>query len=377
MAIRQASRGGFIPLLVLLALLPGSVRTQPLLPTLITDLPPLLNEVSGMLRIGSDTWVILDSGNDHALYRISEENGNVLQQVTLSNATNVDWEAISSDGAHVYIADVGNNAGSRTDLRIYRFPTGQLSQDVTAITVDTIRFHYTDQVEFAPAPDNTHWDCEALVAVDDSLFLFTKDWIDGQTHMYALPAVPGEHVAVRRGTFNVQGLVTDAAYDATTGKLVVLGHTEAATAPFLWVLRRFVGHGFFNGQHVQHPLQIGPLQAEAIAWIAPGEVCIANEWAPDQAPAIWAVEVPMGLLDGQASERIGHTFPIPADRQVHVDGADPAGRSRIYELNGALLAEPIVSGSGDIDLPYLAPGEYVLELKVRSETCRVPLVISH
>ena len=62
-----------------------------------------------MLRIGSDTWVILDSGNDHALYRISEENGDVLQQVTLSNATNVDWEAISSDGNHVYVADVGNN----------------------------------------------------------------------------------------------------------------------------------------------------------------------------------------------------------------------------------------------------------------------------
>jgi hypothetical protein len=54
------------------------VRAQPLLPNLITELPPLLNEVSGMLRIGSDTWVILDSGNDNALYRISEENGDVL-----------------------------------------------------------------------------------------------------------------------------------------------------------------------------------------------------------------------------------------------------------------------------------------------------------
>lgn len=377
MAVRQASPGMLIPLVVLLALLPGVVHTQPLLPILITELPPLLNEVSGMLRIGSETWVILDSGNDHALYRISEETGEVQQQVTLSNASNVDWEAISSDGAHVYVADVGNNAGSRTDLRIYRFPVEQLSHDVTAITVDTIRFHYTDQVEFTPAPDNTQWDCEALVALDDSLFLFTKDWIDGQTHMYALPAMPGDRVALRRATFNVQGLVTDAAYDATNGKLVVLGHTETATTPFLWVLSRFVGHGFLNGEHVQHPLQIGPLQAEAIAWTAAGEVCIGNEWAPDQGPAIWVVEVPIGPLDEQASERIGHTFPIPADRHVHVDGADPAGRSRIYELNGALLAEPIVSGSGDIDLPYLAPGEYVLELKVRSETCRVPLVISH
>jgi hypothetical protein len=342
------------------------VRTQPLSLELVTELPPVLNEVSGLLRVGTDTWVILDSGNENALYRISEESGEVLQQVTLSNAINVDWEAIVSDGTNVYVADIGNNAGSRTDLRIYRFPLAALTMDATTIGVDSIRYHYEDQSDFTPAPDNTHWDGEALVAMDDSLFLFTKDWIDGYTHVYALPAVSGDHVALRRTTFDVQGLVTDAAFDAATGRLSLLGHDESSTVPFLWVLSAFGGHGFFSGDKVRHPIEVGALQAEALAWTGPGE-----------ASALWAMAVPMGPFPGPASERVGHTFPIPADRYVHVEGADPAGRSRIYELNGALLAETVVSGSGDIALPYLAPGEYVLELKVRSETHRVPLVISH
>lgn len=375
--IKQACCRGWIPIVALLWLLPAAIRTQPLSPELITELPPLLNEVSGLLRIGTDTWVILDSGNENALYRIAEESGDVLQQVTLSNATNVDWEAIVSDGTHVYVADVGNNAGSRTDLRIYRFPLAQLTSDVATIGVDTIRFRYEDQIDFAAAPDNTHWDCEALVAMEDSLFLFTKDWIDGHTQVYALPASPGDHVALRRTAFNVQGLVTDAAYDGATGRLTLLGHDEESTVPFLWVFSGFEDHRFFSREHVRHPIQAGPLQAEALAWTGPGEAYIGNEWAPGQAPAIWAIAVPMDAFHGPALDRVGLTFPIPADRYVHVEGADPAGRSRIYELNGALLAEAVVSGSGDIALPYLAPGEYVLELKVHSETCRVPLVISH
>jgi hypothetical protein len=375
--IKRASCGGWIPLSALLWVLPTVVRTQPLSLELVTELPPVLNEVSGLLRVGTDTWVILDSGNENALYRISEESGEVLQQVTLSNAINVDWEAIVSDGTNVYVADIGNNAGSRPDLRIYRFPLAALTSDATTIGVDSILYHYEDQSDFTPAPDNTRWDAEALVAMDDSLFLFTKDWIDGHTHVYALPALSGDHVALRRTTFDVQGLVTDAAFDAATGRLALLGHDESSTVPFIWVLSAFGGHGFFSGDKVRHPIEVGALQAEALAWTGPGEVYIGNEWALGQAPALWAMAVPMGPFPGPASERVGHTFPIPADRYVHVEGADPAGRSRIYELNGALLAETVVSGSGDIALPYLAPGEYVLELKVRSETHRVPLVISH
>lgn len=296
---------------------------QALTPTHLTDLPPLLQEASGLLRMGSDTWVILDSGNDHALYRVSEQNGEVLQQVTLSNATNVDWEAISTDGTYIYVADVGNNAGARTDLRVYRFPSAALTNGATSITVDTIRFQYNDQVDFTPLPDGTNWDCEALLAKDDSLFLFTKNWVDGRTDMYVLPALPGDHAAVRRGGFDTQGLVTSASYDQVSGRVALLGHTALGMEPFVWILSGFNANAVFSGQQVHHVLLTGPLQAEAVAWSSLGEVIIANEWSEGHDQALWSVDIPMGSAEMVAHDPGILVFPVPADRYVKVDGADP------------------------------------------------------
>ena len=350
---------------------------QSLTPTHLTDLPPLLQEASGLLRVGSDTWLVLDSGNDHAMYRVSEESGEVLQQVTLSNATNVDWEAISTDGTHVYIADVGNNAGTRTDLRVYRFPSPALPNTASSITVDTIRFRYADQVDFTPLPDGTNWDCEALLAMDDSLFLFTKNWVDGRTDIYVLPALPGDHEAVRRGGFDTQGLITGASYDPVSERVALLGYTELGMEPFVWILSDFAASDLFSGQHVRHELLTGPLQAEAVVWSAMGEVILANEWSEGHDQALWSVDIPMGSAEMLPQDPGVLVFPVPADRFVKVDGADPQKGARIFDLNGALLAAPTLDTTGAMLLPYLSPGEYVLELTVRSRPTRVPLVITH
>lgn len=362
---------------VVLVVAAPAICAQSLTPTHLTDLPPLLQEASGLLRMGSDTWLVLDSGNDHAMYRVSEESGEVLQQVTLSNATNVDWEAISTDGIHVYVADVGNNAGARTDLRVYRFPATALTDTASYITVDTIRFQYADQVDFTPLPDGTNWDCEALLAMDDSLFLFTKNWVDGRTDMYVLPALPGDHEAVRRGGFDTQGLITGASYDPVSGSVALLGYTELGMEPFVWILSDFTGNDLFSGQHVRHELLTGPLQAEAVAWSALGEVIIANEWSEGHDQALWSVDIPMGSAEMLPQDPGVLVFPVPADRYVKVDGADPQKGARIFDLNGALLAAPTLDTTGAMLLPYLSPGEYVLELTVRSRPTRVPLVITH
>ena len=330
-----------------------------------------------MLRVGSDTWLVLDSGNDHAMYRVSEESGEVLQQVTLSNTTNVDWEAISTDGIHVYVADVGNNAGARTDLRVYRFPATALTDTASSITVDTIRFQYADQVDFTPLPDGTNWDCEALLAMDDSLFLFTKNWVDGRTDIYVLPALPGDHEAVRRGGFDTQGLITGASYDPVSERVALLGYTELGMEPFVWILSDFAASDLFSGQHVRHELLTGPLQAEAVVWSAMGEVILANEWSEGHDQALWSVDIPMGSAEMLPQDPGVLVFPVPADRFVKVDGADPQKGARIFDLNGALLAAPTLDTTGAMLLPYLSPGEYVLELTVRSRPTRVPLVITH
>lgn len=360
-----------------LLLLPFLVGAQPLTPELITELPGLLNETSGVLRLGDDTWIGLDSDNSNTLYRVDLNTGSIVQEVVLANATNVDWEDLATDGTWVYVGDIGNNAGARTDQRIYRFALAALSNSATEVNVETIAYHYEDQTDFTPAYDDTNWDCEAMLAVDDSIFLFTKNWLDGYTHLYALPAVPGDHAAMLRDVFNAQGLITGAALDAGSGTIALLGHTEDAYAPFVWTLRGYEGHHFFGGTNTHHPITLSALQAEAIEFETPYTLVMGNEWSVDHAPSLWHLELPMAVSQRSSSVKHVHAFPLPADMHVNVDAADIAKRASVFDLNGALLATVDVREQGAIDLPYLSPGEYLLEVMVRSQLCRIPLIIAH
>ncbi|MBL7953196.1 MAG: hypothetical protein JNM62_15920 [Flavobacteriales bacterium] len=360
-----------------LLLIPFVAGAQPLTPELLTELPTLLNETSGALRLGDDMWISLDSDNSNTIYRVNQATGQILQEVLLSNATNVDWEDITTDGTWFYVGDIGNNAGARTDLAIHRFPLSELTASTTAVVVETITFHYADQSDFTPAYDDTNWDCEAMIAMDDSIFLFTKNWLDEHTHLYALPATPGDHVALRRAEFNTQGLVTGAAWEAGSGVIALLGHTEAGYAPFVWTLRDLDEHHFFDGISTHHPITVSPLQVEAIEFETPSSLIIGNEWSALNAPALWRLQLPMAVVDRNSTGNAVHTFPVPADKHVHVEDADLAHPASIFDLNGALLATVTVGYDGNIELPYLVAGEYLLEVWVRSQLCRIPLIIAH
>lgn len=360
---------------VVLVVAAPAICAQSLTPTHLTDLPPLLQEASGLLRMGSDTWLVLDSGNDHAMYRVSEESGEVLQQVTLSNATNVDWEAISTDGIHVYVADVGNNAGARTDLRVYRFPSTALTNTATSITVDTIRFQYADQVDFTPLPDGTNWDCEALLVMDDSLFLFTKNWVDGRTHLYTLPATPGDHMAVRRDAFDVQGLLTGAALHE--GNIALVGHAAGSIAPFVWLLNGYVEHRFFDGQRTRYGLATGPLQMEAIAFVDETTLMLGNEATPDVAPSLWQLRLPTAMPEQVHHGKVLRTYPIPADRHVCIQGIEQRQEVVVHDMSGAAVGRVQVGQHGDIDLPYLIPGKYLIEVLSDGVPFRTTFLVAH
>ena len=351
--------------------------TQSLTPDQLTELPMSLGEVSGVLLNGTDHWILLDSGNGNRLYRVDPVSGDVLQEVTLLNASNVDWEEITTDGTWVYVADIGNNAGARTDLRIYRFPLAELTPTAVNLFVDTIQFHYDDQTDFTPAYDDTNWDCEAMIALDDSLFLFTKNWLDGHTHLYALPALPGEHAAIRRDELNAQGLITGAARDPVSATIALLGHTEEGMEPMVWVLRGHVGHAFFSGMNEFHPLTIAPLQAEAIEFESSHVLIIGNESSPTNPAALWRLLLPTASDRDRPGEGSVHLFPVPADRCVQVVGADVSHEASLIDPNGALLARLVVSSSGFVDLSGWAPGKYLLEVMVGIALHRLPLIIVH
>jgi len=214
--------------------------------TVVSSLPQAVNETSGLIYWNGGLWTLNDSGNAPQLYKIDTITGLILQTVTIIGAENVDWEDMAQDDSHIFIGDFGNNLGNRTDLKIYiaeksSFP---LTGD-GAVTATIINFSYGDQLSFQMANRNNDFDCESLLAFGDSLYLFTKNWANEQTRLYALPKIPGTYITLPNAFFDVEGLITGADILNGESEIVLCGYKNYR--PFIWLLFDFQGSDFFGG----------------------------------------------------------------------------------------------------------------------------------
>ncbi len=210
---------------------------------LIAELPAVLKECSGIQWIDDELYIHNDAGNAEQIYRIDPGTGLIAFNHLLENGDNVDWEDLTENADYLFLGDFGNNIGNRTDLTIYRIAKTEL--DVVLLEADKITFTFEDQTDFSEQPNNHDFDCEAMVYYNDSLHLFTKNWVDERTRHYVLTAEPGDHTARLRESYDVQGLITSADI-SDSGELVLLGYT-ATGLNFMWLLFDFQGAQFFSG----------------------------------------------------------------------------------------------------------------------------------
>lgn len=245
-------------------------------PVLISNIATALNETSGLLWWNQFVWTHNDSGGQPAIYAINN-TGAIVKTVSITNATNIDWEDMTQDNTYLYIGDFGNNSnGNRTDLKIYRIKKSDVKSK-TAVTASVIKFSYSDQTDFTPkGGNNTNFDCESIIAYGDSLFLFSKNWIDNKTRLYKLPKTPGTHTAVKMAELNVQGLITGAEIVADK-KVIVLTGYNAALTPFVYLLYDFSGNNFFGGNKRKVDINQTLLQMEGICKINARKFYISNE----------------------------------------------------------------------------------------------------
>lgn len=218
----------------------------------LTALDPLVKESSGLVMADGALWTHNDGGNAPVIYQIDTLTNAVLKKVTLNGVTNEDWEDLAFDGTYFYVGDFGNNAnGNRTDLVIYKFPLSAIpaGDDVSLSASDVayIGFAYEDQTDFSPqGSNNTRFDCEAMIWQNDSLHLFTKDWIGGQSVHYVLPATEGQYLARRVESFPANGLITGADVSGT-GVIVLSGYRTDNYSLFAWLLFDYPARRFFDG----------------------------------------------------------------------------------------------------------------------------------
>lgn len=218
---------------------------------------------SGLILWDGNLWTHNDNA-DTVIYGLDTATADIERTFALAGVENKDWEEISQDQEYIYIGDFGNNTnGNRTDLHILRIKkSALLAGDPDS---DTIWFSYSDQTDFDPKEANqTDFDCEAMIVSDDSIYLFTKQWISAGTSVYRLPKTPGNHTARRKTTYNVQGLVTGATYLEPERLVVLCGYT-GLLQPFLFLLYDFQGHDFFSGHKRRITVSLPFHQIEGIA----------------------------------------------------------------------------------------------------------------
>ena len=213
-------------------------------------LDSLMEGTSSLLFWNNGYWTFNDH-YDQCLYFIDSSNANILNTLCVDGLISKDVEEISQDSLYLYFGDLGNNRGNRRDLRILRISKESLLNQIFAM--DTIAFSYEDQTDFTSRPQATDFDCEAFIVTDDSIYLFTKQWVAAKTTVYSLPKTPGTHVARRRETHNVKGLITGAAYMPEYQLIVLCGYDYdkknifSSLHPFLCLLYDFKEDRFFSG----------------------------------------------------------------------------------------------------------------------------------
>lgn len=192
-------------------------------------LPNELEETSGLLFIGNRIISHNDSGDGAKLYELDSINGNIVRTITISNAANIDWEDITQNDTHIFVGDIGNNVGNRQDLRVYKILKSDFLTS-TQVTSEIISFSYEDQVDFSSQFNNHNFDAEAIVHYENSLLIFTKNWVDLKTNVYKIPDTAGTHSALKISTANIEGLITGATYD--NGNFLLCGY-NTNFVPFL------------------------------------------------------------------------------------------------------------------------------------------------
>jgi len=242
-------------------------------------LPDEIKETSGLIYFDNAIWTINDGGNFPVLYKLNPETGDIIQRITVTNAKNNDWEDLAQDNEFIYIGDFGNNSGNRKDLRIIKIRKDDIPESGDlGVSYQLIEFSYPDYQGRIEKKKENNFDCEALICIGDSLYLFSKNRGDAQTKLYRLPKKAGIYNAELIDTFNSRGLVTGADYNESSKEVTLVGYTNKTWQPFIWLLFNYKDNDLFSGNKRRiEMLNIPATQTEGIAYVENKNCIITSE----------------------------------------------------------------------------------------------------
>jgi hypothetical protein len=336
----------------------------------VAKLPEALDESSGLYVSNPNRlWSHNDSGNTNEIFCF-DTTGALLRVLTISNATNVDWEDLAMDDQkRLYICDAGNNFCDRTDLVIYRIPEPE-SVSGNQVIAESITFIFDDQYLFPPPDNNLNYDIEAMIWKSDTLFLFTKNRSIPQTgicKMYSLPAIPGFHVAKLEATIflateNQEARVTAADIHPETGELLLLTRTKIVS------FTNYPANRFFDGLMSEHYFDTQMGQIEAIAFVDDYRVFLTEEIIEGKSGFLYNVpwESATSLIDQKKSELKIYPNPFTSEIIIQKPVEKPI-QIMIWDVKGNLVFQTTKT-ERIISLEKLNTGVYLISITFENQT---------
>lgn len=244
-------------------------------------LPDKVSETSGLAMFGGYLWTINDSGGKDAVYAFGTQDYEFKKRIKIGGSKNIDWESLAHTDKHLFIADCGNNKGKRKTLDIYKVSWKKLvkAENKEKVAAKKISFQYADRSKNDKGKEH-NYDCEALTAVDEKLWLFTKNRGDLQSRLYVLDTKKSKQAINASVTLPVSGLITAADYNHKTAKLVLLGYQKASVfgQSFIWIMDVKAGLPVWESARHHTILPYG--QWEAVVWQDDKTLLLTSEKSP-------------------------------------------------------------------------------------------------
>jgi len=240
-----------------------------------------LLEMSGLEKNDS-LWYTHNDNPSNAFYEIHRVGDSIFQKrsIVVKGLNVVDWEEMAADSLYFYLGDFGNNVnGVRKDLKIVKVKKSFHNNllDDSLEWVENIHFSYSDQIDFTPLSANkTDFDCEAMIVLGDSIFLFSKQWQSLNTLIYRLAKTGDNQVAEKITEIPINGLVTGAKLSPDKKKLALVGYSNLLQ-PFVCCVYGFQKNDYQFGCIRKLNVNMPFYQMEGICWENDSIVSVVNE----------------------------------------------------------------------------------------------------
>jgi hypothetical protein len=351
------------------------------------ELPIEVKETSGLLFLDGKIITHNDSGDAPNLYEIDSLSGAILRTVTISNATNIDWEDLAENDTHIFIADIGNNNGNRSDLKIFKILKSDFKNN-TAVTAEIISYSYEDQTDFSSQPNSSNFDAEGIVIYGNDLLIFTKNWADFKTNVYKIPLTTGNYVATKVSAANVAGLITGATYN--DDRFFLTGY-DTSLIPFLIYIdfNRMPGEDIFssgfNRISLANKLEQGS-QVEAITNIGfTGDYYISREnVSTPVSGTVFTLKQKLYQFYDASSALLAipenelalvNISPNPVIDKIHIKTSCTFYSIEIYNAAGESVFISRLKNKKEVDISLLAAGIYYLKIQLKDTNSVIRKII--